>query len=215
MNIQVFYENGRVDEFDTENFTLPQPYPGDNMLTNFEVRFDMLATESLWLHAHYYDTRSDYAAETPAGEVPVARRKMGWRFLLVDKSEIDSVARITVNDKDAGWRQGGTFVNGIRFAQAARTSCPVKDSAHLNARAVALHDYLARANPDIASDEDAICALFGFTAAAYAQVLDAELMQATPADAGEDGLDEQRANEDEPLTEKKGWLDTLKEERGL
>lgn len=211
MNIQVFYENGRVDEFDTENFTLPQPYPGDNMLTNFEVRFDMLATESLWLHAHYYDTRPDYAAETPAGEVPVARRKMGWRFLLVDKSEIDSVARITVNNEDAGWRQGGSFVNGIRFAQAAHTSCPIKDSAHLNARAVALHDYLARANPDIASDEEAICALFGFTAAAYAQVLDEELMQATPADGQQPEEDNPESNNDEEGS----WLEKLKEERGL
>lgn len=111
-----------------------------------------------------------------------AQYGLGWRFLLVDKSEIDSVAHITVNNEDAGWRQGGSFVNGIRFAQAARTNCPLKDSAHLNARAVVLHDYLARANPDIASDEDAICALFGFTAEAYAQVLDEELMQATPAD---------------------------------
>ena len=92
MNIQVFYNSGRVDEFDVDRFTLPQPFDGNNMLTNFEVRFDNLDTESLWLQAHFYDIRAEYRQDAQADTTPVARRMRGWRFLLVDKTEISHVS---------------------------------------------------------------------------------------------------------------------------
>lgn len=205
MNIQIFYDNGRIDEFDTENFTLPQPYEGANMLTNFEVRFDKLGTESLWLHAHYYDANPAYIQENPPGEVPVARRKMGWRFLLVDHREIDQVARIVVDGENAGWRQGGMFVNGIRFTQTARACCPLKDSASLNARAVALHDYLAKAHKELASDEEALCSMFGFSAQAYMNVCREEAAQPKKDQAAQDA---------KPEVNDKSWIDQVKEEKG-
>ena len=128
MNIQVFYNSGRVDEFDVDRFTLPQPFDGNNMLTNFEVRFDNLDTESLWLQAHFYDIRAEYRQDAQADTTPVARRMRGWRFLLVDKTEISHVSKVVVNKEMVAWRVGEDLINGIKF-RAQELACFNNDTA--------------------------------------------------------------------------------------
>ena len=204
MNIKIFYDNGRVDEFDTSDFTTSLPFTGTNMLTNYEVRFDTLQEENLWLHAHYYEINDAYAAESESNEVPVARRKKGWRFLLVDKREIDQVAKIIVDGEVAGWRQGGMFVNGIRFSQISKVCCPIKDTASYNAKAIAIHDYLAYANPSLALREEELCSLFGFSADAYARVRNEEAMQPAKTNKSE----EEKKDQD-------SWVAEVKKEKGL
>ncbi len=174
MNVQIFYDNGRVDEFDVDHFTLPQPFDGNNMLTNFEVRFDDLDTESLWLQAHFYDIRPEYRQDAKPESTPVARRMRGWRFLLVGKSEMGHVARIVVNSESVAWRQGESLINGIRF-NAAMLACYTDETAASNNRkAIVLHDYLANVDPLLAADEEELCARFGYTRDAYEQALLAE-----------------------------------------
>jgi hypothetical protein len=208
VNIQIFYDNGRVDEFDVEHFTLPQPFDGNNMLTNFEVRFDDLDTESLWLQAHFYDIRPEYRQDAKPESTPVARRMRGWRFLLVDKREMGHVARIVVNNESVAWRQGESLINGIRF-NAAMLACYTDETAASNNRkAIVLHDYLANADSLLASDEDELCAHFGYTRDAYEQALlaegcqpqtEADPSQPTPAgakDASSGWLDDVKSNEE-------------------
>ncbi|RNL46019.1 hypothetical protein [Paraeggerthella hongkongensis] len=206
MNVQIFYDNGRVDEFDVEHFTLPQPFDGNNMLTNFEVRFDNLDTESLWLQAHFYDIRPEYRQDAKPESTPVARRMRGWRFLLVDKSEIGHVARIVVNNESVAWRQGESLINGIRF-NAAMLACYTDETAASNNRkAIVLHDYLANADPLLAADEDELCARFGYTRDAYEQALMAEGCQ--PVDEADSG----HAARKEAEEASSGWLDDLGED---
>lgn len=177
MNIQVFYDTGRVDEFNVERFTLPLPFDGNNMLTNFEVRFDNLDTDSLWLQAHFYDTRTEYRQDTPADTTPVARRMRGWRFLLVDKTEIKHVSKIVMNDEMVAWRVGDALINGVKF-QAQELACFTDDtSSSINSKVVAVHNYLANANPLLAVNEEELCRAFGFTQSAYERVLKAEECQ--------------------------------------
>ena len=179
MNIQVFYDSGRVDEFDVDRFTLPQPFDGNNMLTNFEVRFDNLDTESLWLQAHFYDIRAEYRQDAPPDETPVARRMRGWRFLLVDKTEIRHVSKIVVNKEMVAWRVGEDLINGIKF-RAQELACFNNDTASsINSKAVAVHDYLANADPLLAADEEELCQTFGYTRRAYEQACIAEACQPT------------------------------------
>lgn len=177
MNVQVFYDSGRVDEFDVEHFTQSEPFDGRNMLTNFEVRFDDLESESLWLQAHFYDVRPEYRQDADPDVTPVARRMRGWRFLLVDKSEIGHVVKIVVNKEVVAWRQGPDLINGIKF-QAQEQLCYSDDlSASVNKKAVEVHNYLANANPELADDEEALCQMFGFTKRAYLHALGYEAMQ--------------------------------------
>lgn len=177
MNINVFYDNGRADEFDVDHFTLPEPFDGQNMLTNFEVRFDDLDTNSLWLQAHFYDIRPEYREDIETDSTPVARRMRGWRFLLVDKSEMEHVAKIVVNGELVAWRQGDDLINGIRFHAQELLCYSDETTSSINRKAIALHDYIANSNPEIAGNEEKICRAFGFTKRAYERVLMAENTQ--------------------------------------
>lgn len=214
MNIQVFYNSGRVDEFDVDRFTLPQPFDGNNMLTNFEVRFDNLDTESLWLQAHFYDIRAEYRQDAQADTTPVARRMRGWRFLLVDKTEISHVSKVVVNKEMVAWRVGEDLINGIKF-RAQELACFNNDTASsINSKAVAVHDYLANTDPVLAANEDELCQVFGYTRRAYEQVLLAEGCQPTEekkpkqqnsgTDAEQVPAEDEEGEEDEEL-----WLDNL------
>lgn len=188
MNIQVFYDNGRIDEFDVDRFTLSQPFDGNNMLTNFEVRFDNLETESLWLQAHFYDIRAEYRQDAPPDDTPVARRMRGWRFLLVDKTEITHVSKIVVNKEMVAWRVGENLINGIKF-RTQELACFNNDTASsINSKAVAIHDYLANADPFLAADEDVLCQTFGYTRRAYEQACIAEACQPTKPEKPEKKL---------------------------
>lgn len=210
MNIQVFYDSGRVDEFDADRFTLPQPFDGNNMLTNFEVRFDNLDTESLWLQAHFYDIRAEYRQDAPADTTPVARRMRGWRFLLVDRTEIRHVSKIVVNGEMVAWRVGEDLVNGIKF-RAQELACFSNDAASsINGKAVAVHDYLANADSVLAANEDELCQTFGYTRRAYEQVLLAEGCQ--PVEAKEPGLQGPSEGVGRDSAEEDGegaWLENL------
>lgn len=210
MNIQVFYDNGRVDEFDADRFTLPQPFDGNNMLTNFEVRFDNLDTESLWLQAHFYDVRAEYRQDAPTDTTPVARRMRGWRFLLVDRTEIRHVSKIVVNGEMVAWRVGEDLVNGIKF-RAQELACFNNDTASsINSKAVAVHDYLANTDPILAANEDELCQMFGYTRRAYEQVLLAEGCQ--PVEAKELGLQGPREGAGQDSAQEDGedaWLENL------
>lgn len=197
MNIHVFYDNGRVDEFDVDHFTQSEPFDGRNMLTNFEVRFDNLEDESLWLQAHFYDVRPTYRQETAGDETPVARRMRGWRFLLVDRSEMEHVAKIVVNGELVAWRQGADLINGVRFHAAELLCYSDEVTSSVNRKAVILHDYLANAYPDMAGDEDALCHMFGFTSRAYEDATGAEQHQ--PACQPE---------------EEENWIEVVVEEKG-
>ncbi len=205
MNIQVYYDRGRVDEFDTDHLTMPQPFDGNNMLTNYEVRFDNLDTESLWLQAHFYDIRPEYRRVENTDETPVARRMRGWRFLLVDQSELKHVVKIMVNKEMAAWRQGGCLINGIKFNAAAMECYSDELSTSINKKAIAVHDYLGNAMD--ATSEDKLCALFGFTRTAFEQVREAECRQGVvPA--------KQVEVKEEP-DENENWLADLRDEASV
>ena len=214
MNIQVLYDSGRVDEFDVDRLTLPQPFDANNMLTNFEVRFDNLDTESLWLQAHFYDIRAEYRQDAQADTTPVARRMRGWRFLLVDRTEISHVSKIVVNKEMVAWRVGEDLINGIKF-RAQELACFNNDTASsINSKAVDMHDYLANTDPILAANEDELCQIFGYTRRAYEQVLLAEGRQPTeekkPKQQGsKEGAERAPTEDEEAEADEESWLENL------
>ena len=95
MIVKITYDDQRLDVFDTSTFTAGLPLGKANMLTNFEVRFDTMGEGGLWLAAHSYQACGEHEDED--GEIPVARRTKGWRFLLSSAEELEHVELVVVD----------------------------------------------------------------------------------------------------------------------
>lgn len=164
MIIVIRYDNGRIDTFDTVSFTAPQPFPTKNMLTNFELKLDELGATGLWLTAHYYDVDPSYRADADSSVIPVARRKMGWRFLLAQADEVDRIRIVEMDGSVVMRRIAGQLVDYARFEERAKVALGDKPSA-ISERILALYDYVERENRVLGrpSDADAVAQELGLT----------------------------------------------------
>lgn len=166
MKIHIRYENNRLDIFDTTAFTKAEPFDGENMLTNFEVRVDALGNTGLWLMAHRYEIGEAYLKQAPDDETPTARRKRGWRFLLSEADELASIESVSIDGEVTLMRIEGELADMIRLNQMC--ALWLSDSAGLciAQRAVLLFDALCKAYPDESADDEAIARMCGFSARA-------------------------------------------------
>lgn len=145
MIVKVTYDDQRLDIFDTSTFTASYPFGKDNMLTNFEVRFDTLHEDNsgLWIAAHSY--QADRASTKESDETPVARRKRGWRFLIADAQELGHVELVVVDGEAIMKRVFGELIDLQAFDEAAY-ECIGSSAKGLRERAAELHRYLCKAN---------------------------------------------------------------------
>ena len=143
MIVKITYDDKRLDVFDTATFTCPAPLGKQNMLTNFEVRFDEMGTEGLWLAAHSYRIDDSTASNTEADEVPIARRKKGWRFLLSSSEELDHVELVVVDGEAIIKRVCGELVDLQSFDEKAY-ECIGASSKGLHERIRELYLYLQK-----------------------------------------------------------------------
>ena len=164
MVIVIRYDSGRIDAFDTVSFTAAQPFPSSNMLTNFELKLDALGTTGLWLTAHYYDVDPSYRADAGSGEIPVARRKMGWRFLLAQADEVEHVRTIEMDGSVVMRRIAGRLVDYARFEEMAKVALGDEPTA-INERILTLYDYVERERKALGLpyDAESVAEGLGFT----------------------------------------------------
>lgn len=139
MIVKITYDDQRLDVFDTSAFTAGFPLGKTNMLTNFEVRFDTMGEGGLWLAAHSY--RASGESENKDGEIPVARRTKGWRFLLASAEELEHVELVVVDGEAIIKRVLGQLIDLQSFDEAAY-ECTGTSSAGLHARIAELYEYL-------------------------------------------------------------------------
>ena len=142
MIVKITYDDQRLDIFDTSTFTAPMPFGKDNMLTNFEVRFDTLGDGGLWAQAHYYSNDSRFK-ESGTGEIPVARWTKGWRFLLASAEEMKHVELVVVDGEAIMKRVLDVLIDLQAFDEAAY-ECIGTSSKGLHERICELHSYLKR-----------------------------------------------------------------------
>ena len=192
MNITIRYDTGRIDVFDTVSFTAPQPFPQTNMLTDFELKLDDLGKKGLWLAAHYYAIGQAYRDDAGNGEVPVARRRMGWRFLLAQEDEIDHIQSVDMDGSPVLRRAAGTLFDYARFENVASALLGNQPTA-LCQRIMALYGCFEQIHEAQGQSMDAadIAAEFGFTAQ---MIADVEACMVT-------GLDEDKDPEEEEVWE--------------
>lgn len=145
MEVRIRYRDNRLDVFDTDAFTKPEPFGDANMLTDFELRFDRLGETGLWLVAHSYDASPAYRDQTAEGETPVARRKRGWRFLLAETGEVDRIESVAVGSEVALQRMSGELVDMLRLDETAAAWLPGADGMCAAEKAVGLFEVLTRA----------------------------------------------------------------------
>ena len=143
MIVKITYDDKRLDVFDTSTFTQAMPLGKQNMLTNFEVRFDDMAFDGLWLAAHSYLADEAFKKEATEGEVPVARRTKGWRFLLASSEELDHVELVVVDGEAIVKRVLGELVDLQSFDEKAYESIGASSKA-LHERICDLFEYLQR-----------------------------------------------------------------------
>lgn len=143
MIVKITYDDQRMDVFDTNTYTCPAPLGKQNMLTNFEVRFDDMGSDGLWLAAHSYRIDDAQAREAEEAEVPIARRKKGWRFLLSSAEELEHVELVVVDGEAIMKRVCGELIDLQSFDEKAY-ECIGASSKGLHERICDLYEYLQK-----------------------------------------------------------------------
>lgn len=143
MIVRIAYDDRRLDIFDTTAFTAATPLGKQNMLTNFEVRFDEIDFGGLWLNAHSYHVDSSFGKAEDTDEAPAAHRKKGWAFLLASAEELEHVELVVVDGEAILKRVCGELIDLQSFDEKAY-ECMGASSKGLHARIFDLFEYLQK-----------------------------------------------------------------------
>ncbi|MEA5020505.1 MAG: hypothetical protein RR842_04855 [Gordonibacter sp.] len=162
MKITINYDNGRRETFDSSSLVSTQPFGHATLVTEFDLRLDLLTKGDLVVDIHHYDD----TGEGESGSVPELERRCGRRCKIADRTEVPHIKTIYADEKAIAWSQGGALVDAERFEYACSLYYSGKGTASNNYRALWLHDYLTFAHPEIADDAE-ICQIFGYPLAAY------------------------------------------------
>lgn len=188
MIIAIEYKGGRVKEFDTSAFTATNAMSaGDktarNVMTELDLRLDLVDTVGLRLDFYWYDA-------TPQGErvdipglmdskgdpvsLTAAARRLGTSVLLCSREGIKQISRIIVQRAngtvDALWRQGSGdwLINGAKFEAQRVLSYTDSNVSSMNSQAVFVFKYMKKANPSLTDAK--ICELIGYPLDAYMEI---------------------------------------------
>lgn len=215
MIIAIEYKGGRMKEFDTSAFTATNAMSaGDktarNVMTELDLRLDLVDTVGLRLDFYWYDA-------TPQGErvdipglmdskgdpvsLTAAARRLGTSVLLCSREGIKQISRIIVQRAngtvDALWRQGSGdwLINGAKFEAQRVLSYTDSNVSSMNSQAVFVFKYMKKANPSLTDAE--ICELIGYPLDAYMEIqLDEAKNAEEVADAELIGEDDDDAQSD-------------------
>lgn len=122
MIVKAYYSGGRIDVFDTDRMTDGVPQPG-NLLTNYTIDLSDVNGESLWLCSYYYEATQAYKDEKGPKNLPVARRRDGWSFLLADAEDMQRLNRVTLDGETVLAQIAGELVDVSTLSWA----CEVAD----------------------------------------------------------------------------------------
>lgn len=204
MKITVYYQTGKIDQFDTGTFTTQEPFKaeGINVTTELQLRLDLLKEEGLLLDIFWYDLTAKSGVSSQNEEVGAtiahADRKPGRRVRLVSRSELAGIAKITCDNELLVWRQGSELINGIKFHGQEILCFSDTTTTSINQRAVAIFEYLQKANPGL-SDE-AVAQMMGYSYQAL-QVIMADEYANNEADDEDDDCDAAEADNSNELGE--------------
>jgi hypothetical protein len=105
MRVTVSFVDGRLEEFDSDRLTRPDPLPGRSVLSDLVLS---LGDDGIWLELDYYDSQG-------VAEGEALRRRRGWRAQLATPKELGSVSRVDVDGAARWLRAGGGLVDVSRL----------------------------------------------------------------------------------------------------
>ncbi|WP_251230353.1 hypothetical protein [Adlercreutzia aquisgranensis] len=121
MIVKAYYSGGRIDVFDTDRMTDGVPQPG-NLLTNYTLDLSDVNGESLWLCSYYYEAAQAYKDEKGPKDLPVARRRDGWSFLLADAEDMQRLNRVTLDGETVLVQMAGELVDASALSWASEVT---------------------------------------------------------------------------------------------
>lgn len=121
MIVKAYYSGGRIDVFDTDRMTDGVPQPG-NLLTNYALDLSDVNGESLWLCSYYYEAAQAYKDGKGPKDLPVARRRDGWSFLLADAEDMERLNRVTVDGETVLVQIAGELVDASTLSWASEAA---------------------------------------------------------------------------------------------
>ena len=162
MRITVRFQDGAIEEFDTNTLTTDSALGRTNALTDLRVVFD----DGLWVEASWYRV-----VGSEGTEMPLAQRSSGCRLHVLSEEEVGQVRSVELDGRLQWVRVGPDLCDVARLDETADLYYDADEpSRSMAGRAVWLHDYLRQAlagelyGPD---EERLTCAMRGMTEAGY------------------------------------------------
>lgn len=177
MRVEVAYP-GRIEVFDTDRFTEPQPFSGKSMLADLSFDYGNVGKEGLWLEAHCYAANETYREGN--GEIPEARREKGWKFQLATPREATEIECVAMDGSLVLARMFGALVDVAKIDRASALLSGLGGS--VASRIVRLNDYLANADERLAASPALMTEAIGIAPDVLEQIIAAEAAQEIPAD---------------------------------
>lgn len=162
MRITVRFQDGAIEEFDTNTLTTDSALGRTNALTDLRVVFD----DGLWVEASWYRV-----ASSENTDMPLAQRAAGCRLHVLSEEEVGQVRSVELDGRLQWVRVGRDLCDVARLDETVDLFYETDEpSRSIAGRAVWLHDYLRNAladglhGPD---EERLVCAMLGLTEASY------------------------------------------------
>jgi hypothetical protein len=162
MRITVRFQDGAIEEFDTNTLTTDSALGRTNALTDLRL----VLHDGLWIEASWYRVVS-----SEGSEMPLAQRSAGCRLHVLSEEEVAQARSIELDGRLQWVRVGPDLCDVSRLDEAADLFYDADEPARSMAgRAAWLHDYLRGvlaselSGPD---EERLVCAKLGMTQASY------------------------------------------------
>ena len=162
MRITVRFQDGTVEEFDTNTLTTDSALGRTNALTDLRVTLG----EGLWVEASWYRVVGSEGAD-----MPLAQRSAGCRLHVLSEEEVGQVRSLELDGRLQWVRVGPDLCDVARLDETADLFYDADEpSRSMAGRAVWLHDYLRDTlsgelhGPD---GERLVCEMLGMTEASY------------------------------------------------
>ena len=162
MRITVRFQDGAIEEFDTNTLTTDSALGRANALTDLRVTLG----DGLWVEASWYRVVGSEGAD-----MPLAQRLAGCRLHVLSEEEVGQVRSVELDGRLQWVRVGPDLCDVARLDEASDLFYDADEpSRSMAGRAVWLHDYLkdALASELRGPDEERLtCAMLGVTEASY------------------------------------------------
>lgn len=168
MRVEILYDDQHTKYFDTDQFVERSPFQGIDVLTLYELHYEEMATQGIWLACHCYDLRRTVEATTCAGNWPVVKISSGWQMLLASREQIDHILRMTVE---------GRLVLARCRGQLTDVATLEAKSISLDGQISQLADLLCREGPSLYADQARLAAEMGVPEDLLAEVLEQAFAQ--------------------------------------